>query len=75
MEMSQVIAVLGMLGGLVGVWVNTQTKIKEIEIRMISLEKSIAHVESQDSRIEEKIDNIYAKLEKVMIALEKKQDK
>ena len=73
--MSQVIAVLGMLGGLVGVWVNTQTKIKEIEIRMISLEKSIAHVESQDSRIEEKIDNIYAKLEKVMIALEKKQDK
>lgn len=73
--MSQVLAVLGMLGGLVGVWVNTQTKIKEIEIRMISLEKSIAHVESQDSRIEEKIDNIYAKLEKVMIALEKKQDK
>ena len=73
--MSQVLAVLGMLGGIVGVWVNTQTKIKEIEIRMISLEKSIAHVESQDSRIEEKIDNIYAKLEKVMIALEKKQDK
>lgn len=73
--MSQVLAVIGMLGGLVGVWVNTQTKIKEIEIRMISLEKSIAHVESQDSRIEEKIDNIYAKLEKVMIALEKKQDK
>ena len=75
MELSQVISVLSLLGGIVAVWVNTQTKLKEVEIKLISLEKQIDNSINQDNRIEEKLDTIFSKLEKIQIQLQNKQDR
>ena len=75
MEMSQVISVISLLGGIVAVWVNTQTKLKEVEIKLISLEKQVDNVQNQDNRIEEKLDTIFAKLEKIQIQMQNKMDR
>ena len=75
MEMSQVISVISLLGGIVAVWVNTQTKLKEVEIKLISLEKQVDNVQNQDNRIEEKLDTIFAKLEKIQIQMQNKADR
>jgi len=68
MSVEQVIAAMSLLGGLIAVWIQTQTKLKELEIRMSSLEK-------QDNRIEEKIDRIEKTLNLLAIKLENKQDR
>lgn len=73
--MSQVISVISLLGGIVAVWVNTQTKLKEVEIKLISLEKQVDNVQNQDNRIEEKLDTIFAKLEKIQIQMQNKADR
>jgi hypothetical protein len=75
MEMSQVISVLSLLGGIVAVWVNTQTKLKEVEIKLMSLEKQLENSSLRDGTLEKKLDIIFSKLEKIQIQLQNKQDR
>ena len=75
MEMSQVISVLSLLGGIVAVWVNTQTKLKEVEIKLMSLEKQLENRSLRDGTLEKKLDTIFSKLEKIQIQLQNKQDR
>lgn len=75
MEMSQVISVLSLLGGIVAVWVNTQTKLKEVEIKLMSLEKQLENSSLRDGTLEKKLDTIFSKLEKIQIQLQNKQDR
>ena len=73
--MSQVISVLSLLGGIVAVWVNTQTKLKEVEIKLMSLEKQLENSSLRDGTLEKKLDTIFSKLEKIQIQLQNKQDR
>lgn len=75
MELSQVISVLSLLGGIVAVWVNTQTKLKEVEIKLMSLEKQLENSSLRDGTLEKKLDTIFSKLEKIQIQLQNKQDR
>jgi len=75
MELSQVISVLSLLGGIVAVWVNTQTKLKEVEIKLMSLEKQLENSSLRDGTLEKKLDIIFSKLEKIQIQLQNKQDR
>jgi hypothetical protein len=75
MELSQVISVLSLLGGIVAVWVNTQTKLKEVEIKLMSLEKQLENSTLRDGTLEKKLDTIFSKLEKIQIQLQNKQDR
>ena len=75
MEMSQVIAVLSLLGGIVAVWVNTQTKLKEIEMRVVAIEKMGEQAERIDERIEKKLDELQRDINKLFVMLQNKADK
>lgn len=75
MSMEQIIAVLSLLGGIVAVWVNTQTKLKEIEMRVVAIEKMGEQAERIDERIEKKLDELQRDINKLFVMLQNKADK
>ena len=75
MQMEQIIAVLSLLGGIVAVWVNTQTKLKEIEMRVVAIEKMGEQAERIDERIEKKLDELQRDINKLFVMLQNKVDK
>ena len=75
MSMEQIIAVLSLLGGIVAVWVNTQTKLKEIEMRVVAIEKMGEQAERIDERIEKKLDELQRDINKLFVMLQNKVDK
>lgn len=75
MQMEQIIAVLSLLGGIVAVWVNTQTKLKEIEMRVVAIEKMGEQAERIDERIEKKLDELQRDINKLFVMLQNKADK
>ena len=62
-------------GGLVGIWVKTQTKLKELEMRMIAIEADVAHEEKQNEKILDKLDSISNQINEIKIELQNKQDR
>ena len=62
-------------GGIIGIYVRMQTKLKELDIRLLSLESKIAHVERQDEKIMDKLDSISEQINEIKIQLQNKQDR
>lgn len=75
MTLSNFIEIFIFLGGIVGVWISNQTKLKELEIRMLALEKNIRDVEKQDNKIMDKLETISDKINELKIELTNKVDR
>jgi hypothetical protein len=63
-----VIWAVGMLGGLVGIYVRMETKMKELDVRVQALEKT-------DKLMNEKLDRIIEAITDLKIAIQNKQDR
>lgn len=72
---SQLMQFLILVGGLVSVWVKTQTKLRELDIKIVGIENKIAAVEKQDDKIMEKLEHISEQLNQLKIDLNNKQDR
>lgn len=68
MEMSVIMWGLGMLGGLVGIYVRMETKMKELDVRVHSLEMT-------DKAMNAKLDDILKALHQIALDLKDKADR
>ena len=68
MEMSVIMWGLGMLGGLVGIYVRMETKIKELDVRVQALEMT-------DKAMNAKLDDILKALHQIALDLKDKADR
>lgn len=68
MEMSVIMWGLGMLGGLVGIYVRMETKMKELDVRVQALEMT-------DKAMNVKLDEILKALHQLALDLKDKADK
>ena len=75
MELSKIIQLLFFFGAIIAVWVKVQTKLKELDMRMKALEESLKHVEIQDDRIMNKLEEISSQIFDVRLQLNNKQDR
>lgn len=68
MEMSVVMWGIGMLGGLVGIYVRMETKMKELDVRVQALEMT-------DKAMNAKLDEILKALHQLALDLKDKADR
>ncbi|NDD55313.1 hypothetical protein EBZ39_15870 [bacterium] len=68
MEMSVIMWGLGMLGGLVGIYVRMETKMKELDVRVQTLEMT-------DKAMNAKLDEILKALHQLALDLKDKADR
>ena len=68
MEMSVIMWGLGMLGGLVGIYVRMETKMKELDVRVQALEMT-------DKAMNDKLDDILKALHQIALDLKDKADR
>jgi len=68
MEMSVIMWGLGMLGGLVGIYVRMETKMKELDVRVQALEMT-------DKAMNAKLDEILKALHQLALNLKDKADR
>lgn len=68
MEMSVIMWGLGMLGGLVGIYVRMETKMKELDVRVQALEMT-------DKAMNAKLDDILKTLHQIALDLKDKADR
>lgn len=68
MEMSVIMWGLGMLGGLVGIYVRMETKMKELDVRVQALEMT-------DKAMNAKLDEILKALHQIALDLKDKADR
>jgi hypothetical protein len=68
MEISVVMWGLGMLGGLVGIYVRMETKMKELDVRVQALEMT-------DKAMNAKLDDILKALHQIALDLKDKADR
>ena len=68
MEMSVIMWGLGMLGGLVGIYVRMETKMKELDVRVQALEMT-------DKAMNAKLDDILKALHQIALDLKDKADR
>ena len=68
MEMSVIMWGLGMLGGLVGIYVRMETKMKELDVRVQALEMT-------DKAMNSKLDDILKALHQIALDLKDKADR
>ena len=68
MEMSVIMWGLGMLGGLVGIYVRMETKMKELDVRVQALEMT-------DKAMNAKLDEILKALHQLALDLKDKADR
>lgn len=71
----QLLQLLVIVGGIIALYVKIQTKLKELEIRMKQLEKSVEHNDKQDDLILEKLSDIKDDIAEIKIEMQNKQDK
>lgn len=64
-----------MLGALTYHWIITQSRLREIEVKIVMLEEKLQHVEKIDDRIYEKLESISEQINEIKISLNNKQDK
>lgn len=72
---SQVLELLIFLGGLAALWIKYQIKMKELEMRIISIEQKMQIVEKQDDKILEKLDHISEQITGIKIEMQNKEDR
>jgi len=72
---SNVIEVLVFLTALLSGYIKLQTKIKELEMRIISMEHDFASQEKHDEKVMQKLDDISNQIMQVRIQMENKQDR
>lgn len=72
---SQMLQLLAMLGGLIWHWIETQKKLRELDIRLVSLEQRLNSVEKIDDKIMDKLDAISEQINELRIELNNKQDR
>jgi hypothetical protein len=68
MEMSVIMWGLGMLGGLVGIYVRMETKMKELDVRVQALEMT-------DKAMNAKLDEILKAVHQLALDLKDKEDR
>lgn len=71
----QVLQILAIIGGGIAIYVKMQTKLKELEIRMAQLEKSVEHNDKQDDLILQKLEDIKDQITELKVEMQNKQDK
>ena len=78
-ELGNIIELLVFVAALIGVYVKLQVKMKEFEMKLIALEARVKHVEAQDEKIMDKLDemsmSINEKLMDIKLELQTKQNK
>lgn len=75
MELQDILQIIGLLGVVVGLHVKNQTKMKELEMKIIAIENDISHSEKQDEKIMTKLDAIGSDITDIKIQLQNKADK
>lgn len=66
---------LSLMGVAIGFYVTVKVRLKELEMRMIGLEKRMKDVEQQDDKIFNKLDAINDRIGEVMVKLEQKANR
>lgn len=78
-HLSDMIEFLLFIAALIGIYVKLQVKMKEFEMKLIALEARVVHVERQDEKIMEKLEemnqSINDKLMEIKLDLQNKQNK
>lgn len=72
---SNIIEVLFFLTAVLAGYVKLQTKIKELEMRIISMEHNFALREVRDEKVIEKLDSISEQISEVKVQLANKQNR
>lgn len=75
MSTESILQIIGLLGVIVGLHVKNQTKMKELEMKIIAIENDISHSEKQDEKIMTKLDAIGSDITDIKIQLQNKADK
>lgn len=75
LNFSQLSQLLVMLGALTYHWIKTQTKLKELELRIAMLGQRLTSVEKIDDKILEKLDALSEQINSLKIDIIQKQDK
>lgn len=75
MNVESILQIIGLLGIIVGLHVKNQTKMKELEMKIIAIENDISHSEKQDDKIMDKLDAIGEDITQIKIQLQNKADK
>lgn len=75
MTFSQLLQILAIGGGLIWHWIETQKKLRELDIRLVSLEQRLNSVEKIDDKIMDKLDAISEQINELKIDLSNKQDR
>lgn len=65
---NNIIEILSFIGGLLAIWINLTSKVKELEIRVNQMEGS-------NKQIMDKLDDIYKLTTNIRIDLQNKQDR
>lgn len=65
---NNIVEILGFIGGLLAIWINLTSKVKELEIRVNQMENS-------NKQILDKLEEIYKITTNIRIDLQNKQDR
>ena len=65
---NNIIEILGFIGGLLAIWINLTSKVKELEIR-------VQQMEGSNKQIIDKLDQIFIITTNIRIDLQNKQDR
>ena len=68
MEMGVIMWGIGMVGGLIGIYVRMETKLKELDVRVKSLEQT-------DKAMNNKLDDIIAAIHQLALDIKDKADR
>lgn len=75
LNVAQVFQFFVFAGGIVGIYVKMQTKLKELDIRILNIESEITHAIKQDEKIMDKLESISNQINDIKIQLQNKQDR
>lgn len=66
---------VAIVGGFLGVWIRTQMKLKELDLRLATLEFRLNSVEKIDEKIWDKLTDISDAINELKIEINNKQNK
>ena len=74
-NITNIIEIFGFLAMLVGIYNRMTVKLKEQEMKIVSLEQRVSRAEQEDHNLYKKLDQIMQMLTDIKIELKEKQDR
>lgn len=75
LTLGSLIQIIALVGGMIAGYVSLQIRIKELEMKIMSINERMANVEKQDDKIMEKLDKIFEEINALKVQMQLKADK